>query len=131
VLRRFFLIAWHVMPLILISGFAVLFLSYGGMAFVGWNVHLMMPLGSIMNAVFVVIVFGPCTRFRRTTDRATAIASIDRSREAYDTNWISRSADAPKKARKHFNTEKKGRTTVVTEKRVHAPRASVPTRGSA
>jgi hypothetical protein len=30
------------MPLILISGFAVLSFFYGGMAFVGWNVHLMM-----------------------------------------------------------------------------------------
>ena len=30
VFRRFFLIVWHVMPLILISGFAVFFLSMAG-----------------------------------------------------------------------------------------------------
>jgi hypothetical protein len=34
-LRHFFLIAWHVTPLILISGFAVLFHFRGGMELVG------------------------------------------------------------------------------------------------
>lgn len=88
VFRRFFLIVWHVMPLILISGFAVLFLFYGGMAFVGWNVHVMMLLGLIMSAVFVLIVFGPYARFRRTTDRATATACIDRIRKLIGVNLV-------------------------------------------
>jgi uncharacterized membrane protein len=88
VFRRFFLIVWHVMPLILISGFAVLFLFYGGMAGVGWNVHLMLLLGLIMSAVFMLIVFGPYARFRRTTDRTTAIASIDRIRKLIGVNLV-------------------------------------------
>jgi uncharacterized membrane protein len=88
VFRRFFLIIWHVMPLILISGFAVLFLFYGGMAYVGWNVHVMMLLGLIMSAVFVLIVFGPYARFRRTTDRATAVACIDRIRKLIGVNLV-------------------------------------------
>ena len=50
VFRRFFLVVWHVMPLRLISGFAVLFGFYGGMADVGWNIHVMMLLGLIMSA---------------------------------------------------------------------------------
>ena len=62
VFRRFFLVIWHVMPLILLSGFAMLFLFYGGLAFVGWNVHLMLLLGLIMSAVFLLIVFGPYAR---------------------------------------------------------------------
>jgi uncharacterized membrane protein len=88
VFRRFFLIVWHVMPLILISGFAVLFLFYGGMAGVGWNVHVMMLLGLIMSAVFVLIVFGPYARFRRTTERATALACIDRIRKLIGVNLV-------------------------------------------
>ena len=88
VFRRFFLIVWHVMPLILISGFAVLFLFYGGLAGVGWNVHLMLLLGLIMSAVFVLIVFGPYARFRRTTDRATAVACIDRIRKLIGVNLV-------------------------------------------
>src|SRR6516164_10411523 len=69
VFRRFFLVVWHVMPLILLSGFAVLFGLYGGPAAAPWNVASMMLLGLIMSAVFVLIVFGPYARFRRTTDR--------------------------------------------------------------
>jgi uncharacterized membrane protein len=88
VFRRFFLVVWHVMPLILITGFAVLFGFYGGMASVGWNVHLMLLLGLIMSAVFLLIVFGPYARFRRTTDRATAAASIDRIRQLIGINLV-------------------------------------------
>jgi uncharacterized membrane protein len=86
--RRFFLLVWHVMPLILVSGFAVLFGVYGGPANVGWNVHLMMLFGLIMGAVFLLIVFGPYARFRRTTDRATAAASIDRIRKLIAVNLV-------------------------------------------
>jgi len=88
VFRRFFLVVWHAMPLILLSGFAVLFGFYGGMAYVGWNVHLMMLLGLVMGAVFLLIVFGPYARFRRTTDRATAIAAIDRIRQLIGVNLV-------------------------------------------
>jgi uncharacterized membrane protein len=88
VFRRFFLVVWHVMPLILVSGFAVLFGFYGGPASVGWNVQLMMLLGLIMSAVFLLIVFGPYARFRRTTDRTTAAACIDRIRKLIGVNLV-------------------------------------------
>jgi len=88
VFRRFFLVVWHAMPVILLTGFAVLFGFYGGMGFVGWNVHVMMLLGLVMGAVFVLIVFGPYARFRRTTDRATAIAAIDRIRQLIGINLV-------------------------------------------
>ena len=88
VFRRFFLVVWHAMPLILLSGFVVLFGFYGGMEFVGWNVHLMMLLGLIMSAVFLLIFFGPYARFRRTTDRTVAAASIDRIRKLIGINLV-------------------------------------------
>jgi uncharacterized membrane protein len=88
VFRRFFLIVWHVMPLVLLSGFAVLFGVYGGPALVGRNVHVMMLLGLIMSAVFLLIVFGPYARFRRTTDRATTAACIDRIRKLIGVNLV-------------------------------------------
>ena len=88
VFRRFFLIVWHVMPLILISGFTVLYGFYGGPANVPWNINLMMLLGLIMSAVFLVIFFGPYARFRRTTDRATTAASIERIRKLIGINLI-------------------------------------------
>jgi uncharacterized membrane protein len=66
----------------------MLFLFYGGLAFVGWNVHLMLLLGLIMSAVFLLIVFGPYARFRRTTDRNTAAACIDRIRKLIAVNLV-------------------------------------------
>jgi uncharacterized membrane protein len=88
VFRRFFLVVWHVMPLILLSGFAVLFGFYGGPAYVGWNVHVMMLLGLVMGAVFLLIVLGPYARFRRTTERVTAAAAIDRIRKLIAFNLV-------------------------------------------
>ncbi len=88
VFRRFFLIVWHAMPLILISGFTVLYGFYGGPANVPWNISVMMLLGLIMSAVFLVIFFGPYARFRRTTDRATTAASIDRIRKLIGVNLV-------------------------------------------
>jgi uncharacterized membrane protein len=88
VFRRFFLVVWHAMPLILITGFAVLFGFYGGPAYVGWNIHLMMLLGLIMSAVFLLIVFGPYARFRRTTDRNRAAAAMDTIRKLIAVNLV-------------------------------------------
>jgi uncharacterized membrane protein len=64
VFRRFFRVVWHTMPLILLSGYAMLFGLYGGFAGVDWGVHLMHLLGLLMAAIFVAIVFGPYARFR-------------------------------------------------------------------
>ena len=88
VFRRFFLVVWHAMPLILITGFAVLFGFYGGLANVAWNIHLMLLLGLIMSAVFLFIFFGPYARFRRTTDRNRAAAAIDSIRKLIGINLV-------------------------------------------
>jgi len=88
VFRRFFLIVWHVMPLSLLSGFAVLFGFYGGPAYVRWNISVMMLLGLIMSVIFLIIVFGPYARFRRTTDRTTTAAAIDRIRKLIGVNLV-------------------------------------------
>ena len=88
VFRRFFLVIWHAMPLILLSGFTVLLVFDGGPAVAGWNVNLMMLLGLIMTAVLLLIVFSPCARFRRTTDRATATACMDRARKLIAVNLV-------------------------------------------
>src|ERR1700732_3260183 len=58
VFRKFFLVIWHVMPLILITGFAMLgFL--GGLANAPWQIHAMMALGLAMAAVFLAVFFCP------------------------------------------------------------------------
>ena len=64
VFRRFFLIVWHAMPLVLLSGYFMLFSKYGGFAGAGPYIHIMHLTGLIMAAVFVWIFFGPWKRFR-------------------------------------------------------------------
>jgi uncharacterized membrane protein len=73
--KRFFLLVWHAMPLVLISGFGMLYML-GGMAHVPWPIHAMLGLGLLMAAVFLAIVFGPYRKFRRTTDRTRMAASL-------------------------------------------------------
>jgi uncharacterized membrane protein len=65
VFRRFFLIVWHAMPIVLLTGYALLFGVFGGFAHARWNVHVMHLIGLVMAAVFLVIVFGPWATFRQ------------------------------------------------------------------
>jgi uncharacterized membrane protein len=64
VFRRFFLIVWHAMPLIVLTGFIMIFAVFGGMAAVAGPVHVMMLLGLVMSAIFLAIFFGPYRTFR-------------------------------------------------------------------
>lgn len=88
VFRRFFLVVWHAMPVILLTGFAMVFWQYGGMDRVGWNIHAMLGLGLLMSVIFLYIVFGPYKRFRRTTDRGRMASSLDSIRKLIGVNLV-------------------------------------------
>jgi uncharacterized membrane protein len=85
--KRFFLLIWHAMPLVLISGFVMLWLL-GGMALVPWPIHAMLGLGLLMAAVFLAIVFGPYRKFRRTTDRVRMTSSMTTMRTLIGVNLL-------------------------------------------
>ncbi len=87
VFRRFFLLVWHAMPVMLITGFGMLFLI-GGMNQVPWPIHAMAALGVIMSAVFLAVVFGPYRKFRRTTDRTRMASSLDSIRRLIAVNLL-------------------------------------------
>ncbi len=88
VFKRFFLVVWHAMPLLILTGFIMLFGFYGGMAHVDWNIHVMLLLGLIMGAVFVAIVFGPYRTFTRSTDGAAMAAAADNIRKMIGLNLV-------------------------------------------
>ncbi len=92
VFPRFFRIVWHVMPIVLITGYGMLFGIYGGFGGVNAAVHLMHLLGLIMAAVFIYIVFSPWPMLRtaiETDDPARAIVSLDRIRKLILLNlWL-------------------------------------------
>jgi uncharacterized membrane protein len=87
VFRKFFLVIWHAMPLIILTGFAMLG-HFGGMATSPWQIHAMLGLGLVMAAVFVAIFFGPYRQFRRTTDRTRMATSLDSIRKLIGVNLI-------------------------------------------
>jgi uncharacterized membrane protein len=63
-LRRFFLIVWHAMPILLLTGWALLFFWYGGFRGAGWHIHLMHATGLVMAGVFAALFLGPWRAFR-------------------------------------------------------------------
>jgi uncharacterized membrane protein len=87
VFRKFFLVVWHAMPLILLSGFAMLALQWN-MATAPWQIHAMLGLGLLMAAVFLAIFFGPYRQFRRTTDRTRMVSRLDGMRKLIGVNLI-------------------------------------------
>jgi uncharacterized membrane protein len=87
VFKKFFLVVWHVMPLVLITGGAMLALNWD-MATLPWQINAMMGLGLLMAAVFLVIVFGPYRQFRRTTDRNRMASSLDSIRKLIGVNLV-------------------------------------------
>jgi uncharacterized membrane protein len=87
VFRKFFLVIWHAMPLIIITGFGMLGFI-GGMANAPWQIHTMLGLGLLMAAVFLAIFFGPYRQFRRTTDRNRMASSLDNIRKLIGVNLI-------------------------------------------
>jgi uncharacterized membrane protein len=88
VFRRFFLVVWHVMPIALITGFAMVFGVMGGLASVPWNVHAMMALGLLMALVFVALVFGPYRRFRAAISSARAGDAAEQIRRLIMLNLV-------------------------------------------
>lgn len=64
VFRRFFLVVWHAMPAVLLTGWALLFVWYGGFRGAGWHVHVMHLTGLAMGAVYLAIAFGPWREMR-------------------------------------------------------------------
>jgi uncharacterized membrane protein len=87
VFKKLFLVIWHAMPLILITGFAMIALRWD-MATAPWQLNAMMGLGLLMAAVFLAIFFGPYRQFRRTTDRNRMAASLDNIRKLIGVNLI-------------------------------------------
>jgi uncharacterized membrane protein len=87
VFRRFFLVVWHAMPIMLLTGVAMVYLG-GGMSIQPWPVHAMVTFGVLMSALFLVIFFGPYRQFRRTTNRDRMASTLNTLRRLIAVNLI-------------------------------------------
>lgn len=91
VFGRFFFILWHVIPLLLISGWAMLFLWYWGFGASIWHVHLMHTTGLVMAAIFAYLALGPRRRMAAALvagDGAGAAAALDTIRKGVAVNLV-------------------------------------------
>lgn len=74
-LRRFLHIVWGAVAVLLVSGYALGGLLYGGPANFPAFVHIMHTLAWLMAALFVLVYFGPFRRLVRTLDQGDAPAA--------------------------------------------------------
>jgi len=89
--RRFFLIVWHAMPIVLLTGWALFFVWHGGFAGARWSLHLMHLLGLIMGLVFLALFFGPWGAMRRAMaegDKPAAARALESIRKLVLMNLI-------------------------------------------
>jgi len=91
VFRRFFRHVWHAMPIVLLTGYAMLFGVLGGFATALWPVHVMHLCGVLMAAIFLVIVLGPWPAMRAAMarqDATAAGAAVERIRTLVRINLV-------------------------------------------
>ena len=84
VLARFFRLVWHAMPILLLTGYALLFGWYGGFVGAGWHIHAMHFTALLMAGIFLAIVTGPWKEFRAArakADTPAAATAMNRIRQ--------------------------------------------------
>lgn len=65
VFHRFFVWVWLAVILLPVTGYWMIFAYLGGMASVGWHVHVMQTIGLVMILLFLHLFFAPYQRLRR------------------------------------------------------------------
>lgn len=60
---NFFRYVWGAIVILLVTGYALIG-AYGGMAVVGWHIHVMHGLGLLMMLLFLHIYFAPYRRLK-------------------------------------------------------------------
>ena len=91
VLRSFFMWVWLSIAALLVSGFAMVFIGYGGFVLLPANISLMMTVGVLMAAIFVYIYCVPWQRFHRgvaAADWPSAEHSIRKIRRLVGLNLL-------------------------------------------
>lgn len=90
-LARFFRLVWHAMPVLLLTGYALLFGWYGGFVGAGWHIHAMHLTALLMAGAFLAIVFGPWKEFRASRargDQPAAAGALNRVRQLVTMNLV-------------------------------------------
>ena len=74
VLKRFFILVWHAIIIIPVTGFWAIFSGYGGFSALGPHIHYMIGIGSLMILIFLYLYFFTFIPFK------TALAAGDKEK---------------------------------------------------
>ena len=91
VLGRFFPWVWASVAVLLASGYAMLFLYFGGFAGAGIHIHLMQVTGIVMMLLFMHMYFAPWPRFERAVEAGAfdqAAAPLNQIRRIVGINLV-------------------------------------------
>ena len=91
VFGRFFPWVWASIAALLVSGYAMLFLHFGGFAGAPLHVNIMQATGILMMLLFLHLYFAPWRRFSRAVQAgafADAAASLDQIRRIVAINLV-------------------------------------------
>ena len=89
VLQKFLPWVWVAILLLLVSGYWMVFMTFGGFARLGLHIHLMQGLGWVMIALFLWLFHGPWLKLKRAvaaSDWPTAGANLNRIRQIIAVN---------------------------------------------
>lgn len=64
-LQRLFFYGWHALPIMILTGWAMVFRAWGGFGALPWAVNAMQGLGILMLLLFAYTFFDPWKRLRR------------------------------------------------------------------
>jgi uncharacterized membrane protein len=91
VFKCFFVWVWISIITLLISGFWMIFAELGGMANIGFHIHIMLGLGIFMMLLFMHVYFGPYRRLQYAVIESnweTGGKKLDQIRVLIKTNLI-------------------------------------------
>jgi uncharacterized membrane protein len=91
VFGRFFPYVWASIAVLLTSGYAMLFLRFGGFAGAGLHIHVMQATGILMMLLFLHLYFAPWRRFSRavaTGNFDSAAVSLNQIRRIVAINLV-------------------------------------------
>ena len=91
VFRRFFVLVWISIALILITGYWMLFNYFGGFAGAGIHIHIMHGTGIIMVMIYLHVFFAPYRRLRQAViiqDYPLAATQLNQIRQLVGINII-------------------------------------------
>jgi len=91
VFGRFFPWVWASIAVLLISGYSILFLRFGGFHAAPPHIHVMQATGILMMLLFLHLYFAPWRRFSRAVETGVlqdAAASLNQIRRIVATNLV-------------------------------------------